>query len=126
MAKRIRVIIADDRFRSRSALRALLATQPAIEVIAEAADGNEAIQMVQESHPDILVMDICMPLMDGLTATRYIKRTWPEVKIVLLTMYSTIHQEAMDAGADIFLVKGGPPQDLIDAIIQPGQPARPH
>lgn len=120
-----RVVIVDDRSRSRSALRALLATSPSIEVVAEAADGSEAVRLVEEYHPDVVVMDICMPLLDGLTATRCIKHIWPDIKVVILTMHSPMQQEALSTGADVFLVKGCPAQKLISAITEKSTPVCP-
>ena len=116
-----RVIIADDRTRSRSALRALLATQSSIEVVAEAGDGSEAVRMVEEYQPDVIVMDICMPLLDGLTATRCIKYCWPDTKVIILTMHPPMQKEALSSGADVFLVKGCPAQKLISAITEKPQ-----
>ncbi|HEX2922986.1 MAG TPA: response regulator transcription factor [Chloroflexota bacterium] len=116
MDKRIRVLIADDRPRSRSGLRALLATWPDIEVVGDAADGREAVRMVEERKPTAVLMDARMPFMDGLEATRQIKRHWPQVKVVVLTMYEGCRSGALAAGADAFLVKGCPPEELWEAI----------
>lgn len=113
----MRVLIADDRPRSRQGLRALLATQSEIEVIGEAGDGREALRLVGESRPDAVVMDARMPMMDGLAATRTIKEQWPDVRVVVLTMYSSHRGEAMDSGADAFLVKGCPTEELLEAIL---------
>jgi DNA-binding NarL/FixJ family response regulator len=113
----MRVLIADDRPRSRQGLRALLATQLEIEVVGEAGDGREALQLVEESRPDAVVMDARMPTMDGLAATRTIKEQWPDVRVVVLTMYSSHRREALDSGADAFLVKGCPPEELLEAIL---------
>jgi DNA-binding NarL/FixJ family response regulator len=113
----MRVVIADDRQRSRRGLRALLATQTGIEVVGEAGDGREALRLVEESRPDAVVMDARMPTMDGLTATRTIKEQWPDVRVVVLTMYSSHRREAMDSGADAFLVKGCPTEELLQAIL---------
>ena len=118
----IRVVIADDRSRSRSALRALLATRSSIEVVAEASDGSEAILLVEEYLPDVVVMDICMPLLDGLTATRCIKHLWPNIKVIILTMYPPMQHDAQNSGADVFLVKGCSAQKLISAITENSPP----
>jgi DNA-binding NarL/FixJ family response regulator len=118
-----RVVIADDRSRSRSALRALLATRSSIEVVAEASDGSEAILLVEEYLPDVVVMDICMPLLDGLTATRCIKHRWPDIKVIILTMYPPMQKDALSSGADVFLVKGCSAQKLISAITEKSAPA---
>lgn len=120
----MRVLIADDRPRSRQGLRALLATQLEIEVIGEAGDGREALQLVEESRPDAVVMDARMPAMDGLTATRAIKERWPEVRVIVLTMYGSHRANAIASGADAFLVKGCPSEELLEAILNPEQRER--
>lgn len=114
----MRVLIADDRSRSRQGLRALLATEPSIEVIGEAGDGAEAVRLVDERHPDAVVMDVRMPAMDGLTATRLIKGQWPETRVILLTMYGSHRADAVASGADAFLVKGCAAEELLEAIVQ--------
>ncbi len=128
--KSIRVLIVDDRPPARAGLRALLASigpvsaeagplQPnqAIEVIGEASCGEEAIEMVARCRPNVVLMDARMPGMDGISATRQIKTRWPEVRVLILTMYATHRQEAMEAGADAYLLKGCPPDELIRGIL---------
>ncbi len=127
MKQHIRLLIADDSHRSRGGLNALLATlrteehqdeaRPEVEVVAEAADGREAVRMVEQFRPDVVLMDARMPAMDGLEATRLIKNKWPEVKLVMLTVYRAFRTEALAAGADAFLVKGCPPEHLLEAIL---------
>ena len=117
MEQPIRVLIADDRLSSRNGLRALLFTQPGIEIVGEAADGQEAIQFVEQCQPDVVLIDVRMPVIDGLTATRMIKSRWPEVKVIVLSMYSSYQAEALAAGADVFLVKGCTTEDLFQAIL---------
>ena len=134
MVKPIRVLIADDNARSRNGLRALLGTVrlnpsvalgrgdhdetwPEIEVVGEAANGREAVRQVVKCRPDVVLMDARMPEMDGLEATRLIKNRWPEVKIVVLTLYAAYRAEALAAGADAFLVKGCPNEELFAAIL---------
>jgi DNA-binding NarL/FixJ family response regulator len=112
----IQVLIVDDRRRSRCGLRVLLATYPEVNVVGEAVNGREAVQLVSERQPDVVLMDVRMPIMDGLEATRLIKRKCPDVKVVVLTMYDTHRSEALAAGADSFLLKGCPSGDLLDAI----------
>ena len=125
----IRLLIADDAPRSRDGLRALLATLrlgPSgpqdgaglqVKVVGEAANGQEAVRLLEECRADVVLMDARMPVMDGLEATRLIKDIWPEVKVVLLTMYPVYRAEALTAGADAVLVKGGPPERLLEAIL---------
>jgi len=112
-----RVLIADDRPRSRDGLKALLLTWPEVEVVGEAADGREAVGLVEESHPDVVLMDSRMPVMDGLEATRLIKGNWPEVRVIVLTLYASHRTDALAAGADAFLVKGCPAEELLEAIL---------
>ena len=117
MKPRIRVLIADDRPHSRDGLKALLVTQAEIEIVGEAADGREAVQFVEECQPDVVLMDAKMPVMDGLEATRNIKNQWPEVKVIVLTMYQSYQADALAAGADAFLVKGCGTDELLEAIL---------
>ncbi len=121
MKQHIRVLIADDRLSSRNGLRALLATQLEIEIVGEAADGREAVHLVEQCQPDVVLMDLRMPVIDGLEATRMIKGRWPQVKVIALTMYSSHQSEALAAGADVFLVKGCSAEDLLEAILQETQ-----
>src|SRR5215467_14536926 len=77
-----RLLIADDRSRTRRALRAVLATQPGIELIGEAVDGEEALVEIERLRPDIVILDIRMPRLDGIAATRQIKTRWPETRVI--------------------------------------------
>lgn len=152
MKRPVRVLIADDRPPSREGLKALLATtqlcsaecpskkngdrnkrgaseqgRPTIEVVAEATDGQEAVRLVEQHRPDVVLMDVQMPVMNGLEATRLIKRRWPEIKVVILTIYAYYRTVALAAGADAFLVKGCLAEDLLEEILdsslQPQQTA---
>ena len=116
--QRRRVLIADDRSQARDGLRALLATVAEVEVIGEAANGREVVRLVEETGPDVVLMDARMPLMDGLEATRRIKEHYPGVKVIVLTVHATYRQAALDCGADRFLVKGGPDEALVEAILE--------
>lgn len=111
-----KVLITDDRITTRKGLRALMLTQPDIQVIGEAADGERAIQFINKEKPDVVIMDAFMPGMDGLEATRIIKEKWQEIRVVILTLHEGIREEALAAGADAFLVKGCPIERLIQEI----------
>jgi DNA-binding NarL/FixJ family response regulator len=117
MKQHIEVLIADDQARSRDGLRALLMTWPEIEVVGEATDGREAIRLVERQQPQVVLMDAQMPVMSGVEATRHIKERWPEVKVVVLTLYTVHRADALAAGADTFLVKGCPTEELLSAIL---------
>ncbi len=106
MEKILRLIIVEDNPRARRALKALMSLQTGISVIGEASNGQEAICCISDDIPDLVLMDIFMPVMDGLDATRAIKAKWPQVKIVILTMYPDSRPDAVIAGADAFLIKG--------------------
>ena len=98
---KIRVLIADDHVIVREGLRALLEAQPDIKVVGEATDGEETVNRTKEIQPDIILMDITMPGMNGLEATRQIKEHYPDVKILVLTMHESDEYffKILDAGA---------------------------
>ena len=112
----IQTLIVDDSPRSRAGLRALLTTSPTVEVVAEAASGNEALEQVAQHQPDVVLMDVRMPGMDGLDATRCIREKWPQIRVVLLTMYDSYRQEAQAAGAEAYLIKGCTLDELLNAL----------
>ncbi len=116
MAQPTRVLIADDSVRTRDGLRALLTMRPEIEVVGEAANGQDAVRLVAECRPDIVLMDLHMPVLDGVQATVQIKREWPAVIVVVLTLYAVDQSAALAAGADAFLLKGGTPERLLAAL----------
>lgn len=116
MAQPIRVLIADDSARARSGLRDLLATWPEIMVVGEAANGQDALQQVAECRPDVVLMDLHMPVLDGVQATRLIKQQWPEIIVIVLTMYTLEQTTALAAGADAFVIKGGTYERLLCAL----------
>jgi DNA-binding NarL/FixJ family response regulator len=116
MAQPIRVLIADDSARARSGLRDLLATWPEISVVGEAANGQDALEQVAECRPDAVLMDLHMPVLDGVQATRLIKQQWPEIIVIVLTMYTLEQTAALAAGADAFVIKGGTYERLLSAL----------
>ncbi|MEU6739299.1 response regulator transcription factor [Streptosporangium sandarakinum] len=111
----IKIVIADDQVLVRAGFRALLDAQPGMTVVAEAADGEQALRLAAEHDPDVVLMDIRMPGMDGLTATR---RMPPGPKIIILTTFELDEYvfEALRGGASGFLVKDTEPAELIQAV----------
>ena len=114
----IRVLLADDEAMVRAGVRAILDTDDAIEVVAEAADGAEAVEQVRRHRPDVAVLDIRMPRMDGLAAGAEIRRTVPETAVVILTTFSedAYIARALGDGASGFLLKSGDPRELIAGL----------
>jgi two-component system response regulator NreC len=96
----------------------LLDAEPEFVVVGEARDGNEAILAVESLHPDVILMDIAMPGMDGMEATRQIKARWPEVNVLVLTMHRSDEYffEMLKAGASGYVLKGAHPSELIQAV----------
>ena len=115
---RARILLADDHALFRKAIAHLLRTAPEFEVVGEAADGLEAIGKAQELRPDIILMDLRMPRMDGLEATRRILQTLPAVKIVLLTATEDEDAvfDAVKRGAQGYLLKTIEPSELLDSL----------
>ncbi|MBN1849785.1 MAG: response regulator transcription factor [Deltaproteobacteria bacterium] len=116
--EKIKVLIADDHTIVRKGLCSLLSSENDIVIIGEAMDGREVIRKVGELSPDVIVLDINMPLLNGIEVTRNIKKIYPSIGIIILTMYSDeeyVH-EALLAGASGFLIKNTIPQDLCSAI----------
>jgi DNA-binding NarL/FixJ family response regulator len=113
----IRVVLADDHQIVRQGVRALLERQ-GFEVVGEAEDGNEATRLVSRLHPDVAVLDIAMPSLNGIDAAREIARVSPDTRTILLTMYSEDHRlvEALRAGVSGYLLKTRAAEDLERAI----------
>ena len=114
----MRVLIADDHGIVRSGIRLLLERQPDIEVIGEAADGAEAREMAVRERPDLAILDVKMPKLTGLQATREIKRQVPEVSVLILSMHDDERYlfEALRAGAAGYVLKRAADHDLLDAV----------
>lgn len=112
------VLIVDDNPQVRRELRTFLPLAGDIKVVGEAADGLEAVQMAEALHPEVILMDLEMPLLDGYEATRQIKARCPGCRVVALTVhgYEAARQKAMLAGVDGFVVKGAPVESLVQAI----------
>jgi DNA-binding NarL/FixJ family response regulator len=117
MERRVRILIADDQLPTRDGLKSLLALDSQLLIVGEASNGKDAVRMAAECHPDVILMDVQMPVMDGLEATRCIKSQWPRIRVVALTMYAAYEGRALDAGADAFVLKGGPANTLQAAIL---------
>jgi DNA-binding NarL/FixJ family response regulator len=110
------ILIVDDQRLARDSLKALLALEPDIEVVGEVANGQEAIQWVAVNRPDIVVTDVKMPVMDGITATRRIKNLNLPVKVIVISASISGETEALDAGADAFFSKYDRPEHLLAAL----------
>jgi DNA-binding NarL/FixJ family response regulator len=114
----IRILTADDHPLIRAGLVTFLATEPDLEVVAEAANGEEALERYRELRPDIVLMDLSMPVMDGLSATRAILDEFPDARVIVLTTYGgdeDIHR-ALDAGAMGYLVKDMLADDVLNVV----------
>jgi DNA-binding NarL/FixJ family response regulator len=117
-AERVRVVIVDDDDLMRAGLRAVLSSDESIEVVGEASDGRAATRVARSTRPDVLLMDVRMPDLDGIAATREVLAAAPEARVVILT---TFEQDdyifgALRAGASGFLLKRTTPEDLVAAI----------
>lgn len=114
----IRVLLADDHRVIRDALRYLLEAQGDIQVVGMAANGEEALELSKLSCPNVVVMDISMPRMDGIEATKRICECCPETRVAVLTFYNTTKhiQEALQAGASGYLLKDSASHELVAAI----------
>ena len=115
---KIRVLLADDHTILRDGIRALLDDQADIEVIGEAGDGQATVKMTAQLQPDVVVMDIAMPLLNGLEATRQIQRDYPQVKVLILTMHENEEyiRQVLAAGALGYVLKDAAAHDLLGAI----------
>lgn len=114
----IRILLADDHTVVREGMRALLERQPDMAVVAEAADGRESVQLAEEHSPDVVVMDVAMPGMNGIEATRRILASCPRTSVVILSMHQdeSYVLRSLKAGAKGYLLKDSPQADVIAAI----------
>ena len=114
----IRVLLADDHAIMREGLHALLAASPGISVIAEAGNGREALRRTEELAPDVLVMDISMPDLNGIEAARIIRQKYPAIRIVMLSMHSSAEHvfRAFEAGASGFVLKDSAGAEVNEAV----------
>ncbi|WP_018656367.1 response regulator [Actinomadura flavalba] len=114
----IRVLLADDETMIRAGVRAILAGDPGIEITAEAADGAEAVRLAHAHRIDVALLDIRMPVMDGLTAAAELRRTVPRTRVLILTTFGEDDNitRALTGGADGFLLKSGDPRELLTGV----------
>ena len=118
MESTIRILIADDHGVVREGLRAVLGSEPDMEVVGEAATGKEVVERAAELGPDVILMDIQMPELNGIEATRRILEANPEVGVVVLTMFEDDDSvfSAMRAGARGYVLKGAPPSEILKVV----------
>jgi DNA-binding NarL/FixJ family response regulator len=118
MTQEIRLVLADDHAVVRSGTRELLEQQPDLKIIGEASDGNEAVRLAGELQPDVMVMDVRMPAMSGVEATRQIKASYPNVKVLVLTAHDDDEYvfALLQAGANGYLLKTAEIEELVRAI----------
>lgn len=122
----IRVMLVDDHAVVRRGLSAFILTQDDLELVGEAADGNEAVRLCERLRPDVILMDLLMPGMDGVAATRHIRVRFPETEILILTSFKEdkLVQDALEAGAIGYLLKNVTIDELANAIraVHSGRP----
>ena len=118
MSQKIAILIADDHTLLRSGIRALLEDEQDMVVVGEANDGREAVRLASQLKPNVILMDIAMPLLNGLEATHQIKREHPEINVLVLTMYD--HEEyfrqILEVGASGYIIKRAAANELVAAI----------
>lgn len=118
MIKTIKVLIVEDHTIVRQGLARLLSDQPGLEVVGQAVNGREAVEMAEKLNPDIIIMDIAMPKMNGIEASKKIRKLLPRTKILILSMYSHEHyiHELLEVGVSGYLLKDSSGRDIIKAI----------
>ncbi len=114
----IRILIADDHPAVRSGLKSLLGERPGWEVIGEASDGKEAVEIADRLNPDIVVLDVTMPRMHGLEACRLIRESLPHCEVLIVSQHDSpqMMREALQCGAKGYVVKANAPRDLLAAV----------
>jgi two-component system, NarL family, response regulator LiaR len=123
MSEMIRILVVDDHTVVRRGLIAMLETEPGMQIVGEAANGTEAVEQARKLTPDVILMDLVMPVMDGIEATRQIKQEMPSVNVLVLTSFSTNDKviPSLNAGAIGYLLKDSTPAELVRAIQQVAQ-----
>jgi DNA-binding NarL/FixJ family response regulator len=118
MSKKITVVICDDHALFREGVKTILNSQPDFEVVGEAEDGREGVELAARLNPDVVLMDISMPVLKGFEATRRIKKERPDVKVLILSVYDDedLVARCLDAGASGYVLKDSPPPQLTYAI----------
>jgi two-component system NarL family response regulator len=116
---KIKLLLADDHHIVRRGLLFFLETQSQFEIIGEASNGQEAVKLIQEARPDVVIMDVSMPVMDGIEATKQIKQFDPSIKVLILTSFSEQDYviPALEAGADGYQLKEVEPDQLVASIV---------
>lgn len=117
-SRKIRIVLADDHPIVRNGLARVITDERDLEVVGLAADGQQAVELTRRLQPDVVIMDVSMPNLDGVEATRQVSAEWPRIKVIGLSMHDDqTHSTAMrQAGAVDFVIKSGPPSELLDAI----------
>ena len=123
----IRILLVDDHMVVRSGLSTVLAVYDDLKLVGEAGDGEEALRLCERLQPDVVLMDLLMPKMDGVTATRIIKERWPQIQVIALTSFKEKEyvEGALKAGASGYLLKNVSAEELVNAIRRAaaGQPS---
>ena len=114
--RHLRLVVVDDRAHARRALRALLSTYADLAVVGEAADGAAAIELVAREQPDVVLMDLYMPVVNGLQAVARINERWPQVRVIVLSPAVEAREHALAAGAYAFIAKDDPADALLATI----------